>query len=136
MRSITQIERAAGFRREDTAEQRLDKREAVLSQATDDLGEAAPLLAALLSLPAGERYPPLNLYSAEAEGKMLQALVAQSAAPAPAGRNRASSRPGAAACRRIPMPACRRSISPAAISGKAERVKDQRYDASGVGFGR
>ena len=49
--TIAQLERAAGFRREDTAAQRLDKLEAVLAQATDDLGEAAPLLAALLSLP-------------------------------------------------------------------------------------
>ena len=40
---ITQLERAAGFRREDTAEQRLDKLEAVLAQATNDLrrGRAA-----------------------------------------------------------------------------------------------
>ena len=42
--TITQLERAAGFRREDTADQRLDKLEAVLAQATNDLGEAAPLL--------------------------------------------------------------------------------------------
>jgi class 3 adenylate cyclase len=42
--TITQLERAAGFRRDDTAEQKLDKLEAVLRQATDDLGEAAPLL--------------------------------------------------------------------------------------------
>jgi class 3 adenylate cyclase len=56
--TITQIERAAGFRREDTAEQRLDKLEALLRQATNDLSEAIPLLAALLSIPAGERYPP------------------------------------------------------------------------------
>ncbi len=50
--TITQLERAAGFRREETAEQRLDKLEAVLAQATNDLGEAAPLLAALLSTSA------------------------------------------------------------------------------------
>jgi class 3 adenylate cyclase len=59
--TIAQLERAAGFRREDTADARLDKLEAVLAQATNDLGEAAPLLAALLSLPIGERYPPLDL---------------------------------------------------------------------------
>ena len=35
--SITQLERAAGFRREDTAEQRLAKLEAVLAQGTNDL---------------------------------------------------------------------------------------------------
>ena len=46
--TITQLERAAGFRREDTAEQRLDKLESLLRRATNDLGEALPLLAALL----------------------------------------------------------------------------------------
>ena len=75
--TITQLERAAGFRREDTAEQRLDKLEAVLTQATNDLGEAAPLLAALLSVPAGERYPVLNLTPQKQRERTLQALVAQ-----------------------------------------------------------
>ena len=75
--TITQLERAAGFRREDTAEQRLDKLEAVLAQATGDPGEAAPLLAALLSLPAGERYPPLNLTPQKQKEKTLRALLAQ-----------------------------------------------------------
>ncbi len=75
--TITQLERAAGFRREDTVAQRLDKLGAVLGQATNDLGEAAPLIAALLSLPAGERYPPLNLTSQKQKEKTLQALVAQ-----------------------------------------------------------
>jgi class 3 adenylate cyclase len=75
--TITQFERAAGFRRDDTAEQRLDKLETELAQATTDLGEAAPLLAALLSLPTGERYPPLNLTPQKQKEKTLQALVAQ-----------------------------------------------------------
>jgi class 3 adenylate cyclase len=77
--AITQLERAAGFRREDTADERLDKLEAVLALATNDLGEALPLLAALLSIPAGERYPPLNLAPQKQEEKTLQALVAQMA---------------------------------------------------------
>jgi predicted ATPase len=75
--TITQVERAAGFRREDTADERLDKLEAVLAQATNDLGEAAPLLAALLSIPTGERYPPLNLTSQKQKERSLLALVAQ-----------------------------------------------------------
>ena len=37
--TITQIERAAGFRRDDTPEQRLDKIEALLAKATNDLSE-------------------------------------------------------------------------------------------------
>ncbi len=75
--TITQLERAAGFRREDTAEQRLDKLEAVLARATNDLGEAVLLLAALLSLPAGGRYPPLDLTPQKQKEKTLRALVAQ-----------------------------------------------------------
>jgi hypothetical protein len=59
--SIVQLERAAGFRREDTPEQRLAKLEAVLCQGTNDLSEAVPLLADLLSIPTGDRYPPLDL---------------------------------------------------------------------------
>jgi class 3 adenylate cyclase len=75
--TITQLQRAAGFRREDTADARLDKLEAVLAQATSDLSEAAPLLAALLSLPTGERYPPLDLTPQKQKEKTLRALAAQ-----------------------------------------------------------
>jgi class 3 adenylate cyclase len=75
--TITQLERAAGLRHEDTADERLDKLEAVLAQATNDLGEAAPLLAALLSLPTGERYPPLEIAPQKQKEKTLRALVAQ-----------------------------------------------------------
>ena len=59
--SLTQLERAAGFRREDTDDQRLTKLEAVLAIAADDLGEAVPLLASLLSIPTGDRYPALDI---------------------------------------------------------------------------
>jgi hypothetical protein len=69
--SIAQLQRAAGFRREDTDEQRLDKLEAVLAQANNDVREVAPLLAALLSLPTGERYPPLTLSPQKRKEKTL-----------------------------------------------------------------
>jgi hypothetical protein len=59
--SIAQLERAAGFRREDPADQRLNKLEAVLAQGTNALSEAVPLLADLLSISMADRYPPLNL---------------------------------------------------------------------------
>ena len=75
--SIAQLERAAGFRREDTAEQRLAKLEAVLAQGTNDLSEAVPLLADLLSIPTGDRYPPLNLTPQKRKEKTLHALLAQ-----------------------------------------------------------
>ena len=75
--SIAQLERAAGFRREDTPEQRLEKLEAVLAQATNELSEAVPLLADLLSIPTSDRYPPLNLTPQKRKEKTLNALVAQ-----------------------------------------------------------
>ena len=75
--SIAQLERAAGFRREDTAEQRLEKLEAVLAQGTNDLGQVVPLLADLLAIPTGDRYPPLELSPQKRKEKTLQAQVAQ-----------------------------------------------------------
>jgi predicted ATPase len=75
--TITQLERAAGFRREDTAEQRLAKLEKMLAQGTTDLSEAVPLLADLLSIPTGDRYAPLNLTPQKRKEKTLSAQVAQ-----------------------------------------------------------
>jgi hypothetical protein len=48
--SITQLERAAGIRRDDTDGQRLDKLEAVFALRRDDVSEAIPLLADLLQI--------------------------------------------------------------------------------------
>jgi class 3 adenylate cyclase len=75
--SIAQLERAADFRREDTPEQRLTKLEAVLAQGTNDLGEAVPLLADLLSIPTGDRYPPLTLSPQRRKERTLQAQLSQ-----------------------------------------------------------
>jgi predicted ATPase len=75
--SIAQLERAAGIRRDDTGEQRLNKLEAVLTLAANDLGEAMPLLAGLLSIPVGDRYPALDLTPQKRKEKALRALVAQ-----------------------------------------------------------
>jgi class 3 adenylate cyclase len=75
--SIAQLERAAGFRRDDADEQRLNKLEAVLARGTNDLSEAVPLLAELLSIPTGDRYLPLNLTPQKRKEKTLHAQVAQ-----------------------------------------------------------
>jgi class 3 adenylate cyclase/tetratricopeptide (TPR) repeat protein len=75
--SIAQLERAAGFRRDDTEEQRLAKLEAVLAQATVRLGESVPLLAGLLSVPTGDRYPMPGLTPQQHREKTLRALVEQ-----------------------------------------------------------
>ena len=75
--TIARLERAAGFRREDTDEQRLNKLEAILGESTEDLGDAVPLLAALLSIPTRSRYPPLNLSPQKQKEKTLHALLAR-----------------------------------------------------------
>jgi len=51
------LERAARFGRDDVPETKLDKLEALLTQAVKNVDEVAPLMAALLSLSTGERYP-------------------------------------------------------------------------------
>src|SRR6476620_5025685 len=58
---IAQLERAAGFKADDTSEQRLDKLEALLAMGASQVQAVAPLFAVLLSIPFGERYPPLEL---------------------------------------------------------------------------
>ncbi|MDH2386706.1 adenylate/guanylate cyclase domain-containing protein [Bradyrhizobium sp. CER78] len=75
--SITQLERAAGLRRDDTDRQRLDKLEAIIAQGTNDLSTAVPLLAELLSIPTGGRYPPLTLTPQKRKEKTLHAQIAQ-----------------------------------------------------------
>ncbi|MBC8742950.1 AAA family ATPase [Paraburkholderia sp. UCT31] len=74
---ISQLERAAGLRRDDTAEQRLDKLEAVLACAADNPGEAAPLVAGLLSIPTEGRYPALNLTPQQYKDRTLSTIIAQ-----------------------------------------------------------
>jgi class 3 adenylate cyclase/predicted ATPase len=75
--SIAQLERAAGFRREDAAEERLAKLEGVLGKATNNLSEAVPLLADWLSMPTGDRYPPVKLSPQKRKEKTLHAQLAQ-----------------------------------------------------------
>jgi hypothetical protein len=74
--AIAQLERAAGFRREDPAQQRLDKLETVLSQGTNDLRKAVPLIADLLSIQTDDRYPALDLTPQKRKEKTIAALVA------------------------------------------------------------
>jgi class 3 adenylate cyclase len=77
--SIAQLERAAGFRREDAADQRLDKLEAVLAQGTNDLSEVVPLLADLLSIPTSDRYQQLDLTPQRRKASVGTDLVRKSA---------------------------------------------------------
>ena len=74
---IAQLERAAGFKADDTSEQRLDKLEAVLAMGASRIEAVAPLFAALLSIPFGERYPPLALSPTQQRRRTLAALLDQ-----------------------------------------------------------
>jgi class 3 adenylate cyclase/predicted ATPase len=74
---IAQLERAAGFKADDTPEQRLDKLEALLAMGALRVHAVAPLFAALLSIPFGERYPPLALSPARQRRRTLAALLDQ-----------------------------------------------------------
>jgi class 3 adenylate cyclase/predicted ATPase len=74
---IAQLERAAGFKADDTSEQRLDKLEALLAIAASRIQDTAPLFAALLSIPFGDRYPRLALTPAQQRRRTLAALLDQ-----------------------------------------------------------
>jgi len=73
---IEQLEFAAGFARDDTPDQRLDKIEALLAGSEVEIAEAAPLIAALLSLPTS-RYPALQLSPRRQKERTLEILVGQ-----------------------------------------------------------
>ncbi len=72
---ITELEFAAGLKADDPPEGKLDKLEDVLSQSTGDVAAIAPLFATLLSISAGDRYPPLDLTPQRRKEKTLDALV-------------------------------------------------------------
>jgi class 3 adenylate cyclase/predicted ATPase len=74
---VQQLERAAGFERTDTSERKLEKLEALLGQAVSDVRAVAPLIASLLSIDDGGRYPSLNLSPQAQRARTLSALVAQ-----------------------------------------------------------
>lgn len=75
--AITQFEHAAGFRHDDTGEQKLGKLEALLSLSTDDLAETIPVVANLLSVPTGDRYRALDLTPQKHKETALRTVLAQ-----------------------------------------------------------
>ena len=74
---IRQLEWAAGIVRTDTGSRKLDKLEAVLENSAEDGTEAAALMADLLSIPFGERYPPLQLTEAVQKQRTMEVLEEQ-----------------------------------------------------------
>jgi len=72
---IGQLERAAGFTRDDTNATRLDKLEALLGDGAEP-GDIS-LIAEMLSLSGGERFPPLDLSAQRKKERTLAALLRQ-----------------------------------------------------------
>ena len=72
---IAQLERAAGFMRKDTPEERLAKFEALVHPSIGN--EAIGLIAALLSISTAERYPLPSLSPQRRRERTLEAVVAQ-----------------------------------------------------------
>ena len=72
---ISQLERAAGFARDDTATIKLDKLEALLGDGAEP-GDLS-LIAEMLSLSGGERFPPLDLSPQRKKERTLAALLRQ-----------------------------------------------------------
>jgi hypothetical protein len=72
---IGQLERAAGFTRDDTNATKLDKLEALLGDAAQP-GDLS-LIAEMLSLSGGERFPPLDLSPQRKKERTLAALLRQ-----------------------------------------------------------
>jgi class 3 adenylate cyclase/tetratricopeptide (TPR) repeat protein len=74
---IGQLTRTAGIERGDSAEVRLDKLQSLLAQTSGNLAEDMPLIAALLSLPANERYPLPEMTPERRKQRTLAALLGQ-----------------------------------------------------------
>ena len=72
-----QLEHAAQLTWHDTPDEKLDKLEALLAQSTEAVIDVAPLFAAILSIPTGDRYLPLHIDSREERVKTIEALVDQ-----------------------------------------------------------
>jgi tetratricopeptide (TPR) repeat protein len=70
------MERAAGLLHDDTSQQKLDKLDVLLAQASTSIQDAG-LIAEMLSLPNDGRYPALELTPEQRRQKTLEALTAQ-----------------------------------------------------------
>ena len=71
------LERGAGFAPDDPPACKLERLEALLGRATDNIAAVAPLIADLLAIPAGDRYPATDLSPEQQKEKTFQALLDQ-----------------------------------------------------------
>jgi len=75
--AIQQIAHAAGFAEDDSPERRLERLETLLTRATDDISEAAPLMAMLMGLEGSSRYGALTLPPQQRRNRTLAILMDQ-----------------------------------------------------------
>jgi predicted ATPase len=71
------LERGAGYARDDPPGRKLEKLEALLRRATEHVAAVAPLIAALLAIPAGDRYPALDFTPQQQKERTFEALADQ-----------------------------------------------------------
>jgi class 3 adenylate cyclase/predicted ATPase len=74
---VAHLERAMACERDAPPAVQLDALEALLAQAGPPLEEVVPLLAALLSIPTGDRYAPLTLSPQRQKDQTIEALIDQ-----------------------------------------------------------
>jgi predicted ATPase/class 3 adenylate cyclase len=74
---IEQLERAAGLERDDRAEDKLAKLEALLARGTNKLDEAVSLVAALFGIAGGKGYPVTEMTPQRQKQRTLEVLVEQ-----------------------------------------------------------
>jgi predicted ATPase/class 3 adenylate cyclase len=74
---IRQLERAAGIVRTETAAQKLDKLESILEGSAESRIEDVSLMAALLSIPFGDRYPRLQITELVQKQRTMELLEEQ-----------------------------------------------------------
>jgi class 3 adenylate cyclase/tetratricopeptide (TPR) repeat protein len=72
---IGQLRRAADIERSDSNEQKLGKLEALLASSSGNSADAMPLLATLLSIPSGERYPLPDMSSQPRKERTFDVLL-------------------------------------------------------------
>jgi predicted ATPase/class 3 adenylate cyclase len=74
---IRQIQWAAGIVRSDSPDQKLDKLEALVDGAAESKAEGVALVATLLSIPFGPRYPPLQINEMVQKQRIMDGVEAQ-----------------------------------------------------------
>ncbi len=74
---IQRLRRAAAITREDAAAAQLNKLEDLLSKTARDVAAVMPLFAALLSIPAEDRFGPLDLTPQQFRHRVIEAMIEQ-----------------------------------------------------------